>query len=132
MAFKISIEGRNAQVDGIMSILSVGVLEVRSGTQPVDTSALATGTLLSNLVLTSPAADPASAGSGAFTLPINSTAIATGTIGWGRLKTAGGTVILDGTITLSGGGGDIIASVLSVSIDDIVQILSFQFTAPPM
>jgi len=132
MAFKISTECRNAQVDGIFSVLDDGELELRSGTQPASINDAATGTLLSTLTLQNPAGVTATNGVGAATLPVNTVAMVTGIIGWGRLKTSVGTTIMDGTVSLSGGGGDIITSVISVSVDDVVQLISLTFTAPAL
>jgi len=132
MAFKISEETRNAQIDGIMSVIGAGTLEIRTGTQPANTSSVATGTLLATMTIQNPAAVAAVSGSGVLTLPVSATAVAAGTMGWGRLKRSNGTAMIDGTVTLSGGGGDIITSVISTNVDDIVQIISFQLTAPAL
>ncbi len=95
------------------AIGSAATIQVRSGTKPATPETAASGTLLATInisgsfsstggVLTS--ADPASV-----------TIAATGTAGYFRLLTSGATAILDGTVTATGGGGDMQLATVALS-----------------
>lgn len=82
------------------AIGSAATIEIRSGSKPATPETAASGTLLATVAVSGSftstggvltAADPASV-----------TIAATGTAGYFRLKTSGGTAILDGTVGTSG------------------------------
>lgn len=103
----LTIAAASAQAMGTALATNIGasaVLEIRSGAKPATPETAASGTLLVSItvsgsfsstggVLTS--ADPASVAPAA-----------SGTAGHFRLKQSGGTAVLDGTVTATGGGGD--------------------------
>lgn len=130
MTFRISDTGAASMVNAFSDDLDGGTFEVWSGSPPANIGDAPAGTLLAVLDYVSPSAPPSATNVATITLPVDGVGIAGGSIGFGRGKSSGGTVIFDGTITLSAGGGDIIASSLSVIIDDVVQITSMNFTQP--
>ena len=104
------------------------LLRIYDGTQPA-TGGTAT-TLLAEL--TCNATFAAGASSGTLTLnaiTADSSANATGTATWFRIvQSDGSTHVLDGTVTATGGGGDMELSSTSISTGDSVSITSATFT----
>jgi len=94
--------------DAITALLNGGHIEVRSGTQPASVGTAASGTLLATLTLGSPAFGSANASGTATANAItgDSSADATGTAGWFRAYTSGSAGVIDGSVTATGGGGD--------------------------
>lgn len=102
MALTISNGAANAAIDVITDLLDGGTLEIRSGTKPATTATTAAGTLLVTVTLGTPSFGAASTRSATITDPAGATASATGTAGWFRAKTSGGTAVIDGTVGTSG------------------------------
>lgn len=106
MALTIAVA--SAQAMGAALATNIGassVLEIRSGAKPATPETAASGTLLVSIPITGSftstngvltASDPAAA-----------SPAAAGTAGYFRLKQSGGTAVLDGTVTATGGGGDL-------------------------
>lgn len=130
MTFRISVDAQNLQADGLMDGLSAGTIQFRSGSQPAAITDPDTGTLIGTLTLQNPASSGASGGVAAATLPVSTSSTVAGTIGWARVKTSGGTAILDGSVSLPGGGGDIEVTIITLVNDDVLQLVSFTVTAP--
>jgi hypothetical protein len=81
-------------------------LEIRSGSKPANGDAAATGTLLAVLTFADPPAPAPSGGVLTFSaIARDEGADATGNAAWARLKNADGGTELDGTVTVTGGGG---------------------------
>ena len=103
----ISLSAAVVQAMGAALASDIGasaVIEIRSGAKPATPETAASGTLLVSVTISGSftstggvltAADPASA-----------SPAASGTAGYFRIKTSGGTAKLDGTVTATGGGGD--------------------------
>jgi hypothetical protein len=113
----LTISALAAQAMGAALATDIGsaaTIEIRSGAKPATPETAASGTLLATVVI-----------SGSFTStggvltsanPAAVTIAATDTAGHFRVKTSGGTAKLDGTVTASGGGGDMeLATVALVS-----------------
>ena len=141
MTVRISTAARNAAAGAIAALVdggsSAGVIRVYTGSQPATPATTATGTLL----LEFPLSDPAfgSPATGVVTLDVSPAVedegIAAGTAGWFRIldstEAAGtGLGIVDGSVSASGGGGDLILSTTTVSVGLDVSITSFAITMP--
>lgn len=131
MAVQLSVAVRNAMLDVIESTIGVSpVLEIRTGAAPANCAAADSGTLLASLTLPSDwmaaAASGAKAKSGAWE---DTSANATGTAAHWRLKASGGTVHAQGTVTVTGGGGDLTLDNVSITAAQDVTITSFSLTA---
>ncbi len=85
------------------------VLKLKSGAPPANCAAADSGTVLSTINLASDWAAAASAGSKAWNnLPVAFTGSASGTLGHYRIYASDGTTCHEqGTITVTGGGGDL-------------------------
>lgn len=126
---------------GILTAFDNGFLDIYSGTIPADADATeGAGTLLASVVLPASALAAAASGgaivkdSGAWT---ESSANASGTAAWFRLYASAHTtgasttaVRMDGDVSLSGGGGDLILTTLTVTAADVVTVDSFTFSLP--
>lgn len=138
MALRLSTAARNSQVSNIRTLFGGGVLEGRTGSQPASADDAPTGTLLFAITLPSPAWNAAASGqitkTGTWQ---DSSADATGTAGWFRLRQAadaGTSNItderLDGNITASGGGGNMELDNTSIVAGQQVTINTFTVTQP--
>src|SRR5215207_437787 len=120
---------RNAQLDEITAAVGAsGKLRIYSGTRP------ATGgtetTVLAELALSATMA-PAASG-GVLTLNAitqDSSANASGTASWFRLMTSANAAVVDGSVSATGGGGDMELVTTTITAGQPVQITSFTITA---
>lgn len=130
MPFQLSTAARNAALDAIESTVGAApTLEIRSGAVPANAAAADTGTVLATLAL--PADWLAAASNGSKTLLgtwQDTSADATGTAGHFRIK-AGATCHIQGTITATGGGGDMTLDNTSIATGQQVTVTAFTLTA---
>jgi hypothetical protein len=132
MAFQFSDAARNGALDAIETAAGTSaVLEIRSGAAPTNCAAAATGTVLATLSLPADWMAAASAGSKAMLGTWDDpSADATGTAGhfriWDSTKT---TCHIQGSVTATGGGGDMTLDNVSIAAGQDVSITSFTITA---
>lgn len=104
---------------------------IYTGAQPANCATAASGTLLTTFSL---ASDWATQASGVLTfsgVPLSSTATGTGTAGYYRIvDTAGTTCHIQGSVTATGGGGDLTIDNTSIVSTQTVQITGWTITAP--
>lgn len=131
MAIQMSTTLRNARLDAITTAVGNGsLIRIYSGTAPANVAAALSGnTLLAELTAGTPFASAASSGVlTANSITQDSSADATGTATFFRHATSGGTAVLQGTVTATGGGGDLTLSTTSIVSGQPVQITSYAFT----
>jgi len=106
------------------------ILEIRSGTPP-GVGNVATGTLLASMTLPSDwLAAPSSGVASMLGTWEDTSADATGTAGYFRiLESTGTTAYIEGTITATGGGGDLELVSVSITSGQPVSITAFTLTA---
>ncbi|GIH91945.1 hypothetical protein ACFFMN_33935 [Planobispora siamensis] len=135
MAIRLSTAARNAACDAIVDLLDAGAgaatIEVRTGSQPASAEDAASGTLLCTFTL----ADPAFGGSATGTAtmagaPRSTTGAAAGTAGYFRAKDSSGNTVMDGSVSATGGGGDLQLNTTTISVGVNVQITSGTVTMP--
>lgn len=132
MALQFSATVRNAMLDAIETAIgSTAVLKIRSGSVPANCATADAGTVLATLTLPADWMAAASAGakskSGTWE---DTSADATGTAGHFRIYASDGTTVhAQGTITATGGGGDMTLDNTSITAGQVVTITSFSFTA---
>jgi hypothetical protein len=131
MALQFSDTVRNGMLDNIESTISTApTLEIRSGTVPATCATADAGTLLASMTLPSDWMAAAASGSKAKLGTWEDTsANATGTAGHFRIK-QGGTCHMQGTVTATGGGGDLTLDNTSIASGQAVSITTFTLTAP--
>lgn len=135
MATRIPTARRNAAADLLVDAIDAGsgpgTIQIRSGAQPATANDAASGTLLATLTCSDPAFGAASDGvATANAITGDSSADATGTAGWFRVLDSSGATVLDGSITASGGGGDMILSTTSIVAGGAVNVTSWTVTQP--
>lgn len=133
MTVQFSTTVRNGILDSIeTSIGTAAKLQFYTGVPPANCAAAATGTKLAEYALASDWAAAASGGSKAFSsLPLSTTALAAGTCGHYRIVDTGGTTCHEqGTLTATGGGGDMTIDNAVLALGQTVQVTGFTKTAP--
>lgn len=132
MAFQFSTTARNAALDAIETAIGTSaVLKIRTGTVPADCGTSDAGTVLATLNLPSDWLAAASGGSksksGTWE---DASADATGTAAHFRIYASDGTTVhMQGTITATGGGGDMTLDNTSIASGQQVTITSFTLSA---
>lgn len=132
MALQYSVAVRNAQLDAVESTTgAAALLRIYSGAAPANCAAAASGTLLAEMTLPSDWMAAASSGSKALSGTWqDASANAAGTAGHFRLYDSGGTTChAQGTVTATGGGGDLTLDNTSIASGQSVTITSFTITA---
>lgn len=133
MAIQFNDTTRNARLDAIETNVGVSPkLRIYSGGMPANTGTAASGTLLVEIDLPSDWMAAAASGtktkSGTWTTGVGGAANA-GTAGYFRLlNTAGSTTFMQGTITATGGGGDMTLDSISITAGQSVTINTFTLT----
>lgn len=131
MAVKLSTALRNAMLDRIESFIGASaVLKIRTGAPPASVADADSGTVLSTITLPSDWMAAASGGSvsksGTWQ---DASADATGTAGHYRLYASDGTTChAQGTVTLTGGGGDMTVDNTSFATGQVVTVNTFGYT----
>lgn len=132
MAIQLSVAYRNAMLDQFETTVSTSPkLEVFVGSAPANCGTADSGTKLLSMTLPSDWLANASSGSKALSGTWSVAAIATGTAGYFRIKdSAGTTVHMQGTVTATGGGGDMTLDNTSIATGQTVTVTTFTITAP--
>lgn len=129
MAFQFSVATRNASIDAIETATGTApTLEIRSGAVPANAAAADAGTLLASIALPSDWLAAASNGSKARLGTWSGAGSAAGTAGHFRIK-QGATTHIQGTVTGTGGGGDMTLVNTSLAISQPITIDTFVLNA---
>lgn len=139
MGIQLSVTVRNARLDAIETAIGVSAkLQIYSGSMPASAAAAATGTQLVNETLDSDWMANAASGSKAMQHggsalssgnPYTSTGVAGGTAGYFRIYDSTGTTChLQGTVTATGGGGDMTVDNTSIASGQTVNVTGFTLT----
>lgn len=126
MATQFSVAARNAAADAIETAIGTApTLEIRTGAAPADCATADSGTLLASMTLPSDWLAAASAGAKALLGTWQDTsANAAGTAGHFRIKQST-TCHIQGTVTATGGGGDITLDNAVIAVAQQVTITAF-------
>jgi hypothetical protein len=136
MATRLPTASVNAACDAIVDRVDggsgAGTIEIRTGSQPASANDAATGTLLVTITCADPAFGAAAAGVATLDCDpvLEANAVADGTAGWGRLKDSTGATVMDGSVTATGGGGQITLATTAITTGVAVQLTSGTFTVP--
>lgn len=130
MAFQFSTSVRNAALDVIETAVGTApTLTIRSGSVPANCAAARSGTVLATMVLPSDWLAAASGGSKALAGTWQETsADAAGTAGHFSVD-QGATCHIQGTVTATGGGGDMTLDNVDIAVAQQVTIVTFTITA---
>ncbi len=121
---------RHARLDAIETVLGASpVLEIRTGSAPTAITDADAGTLLASLTLPADFMENAGAtttGLKGLSGTWEATAVAQGTPGHFRLKTSGGTAVVDGSAGTA--STDLILASATIDSGQVVTITSFDVT----
>jgi hypothetical protein len=131
MAIQLSVAARNARLDAIETTIgATAILRLRTGAPPATCATADSGTIVAALTL--PADWMAAAGSGTKAKSgtwQDASADAAGTVGHFRIYDSAGTVCgMQGTVTATGGGGDMTLDNNVVALAQVVTITGFTLT----
>jgi hypothetical protein len=132
VTLKSSTVARNAAADAICDLADSGLVRIYTATRPANPQTAAAGTLLATLTLNATAFGAAVAGvATANAITSDSSADDTGTAAWFRvLQSDGTTVLWDGDVTATGGGGDITFSTVAFVAAAVIAMTSLSYTEP--
>lgn len=131
MAVKMAQSTRNAMLDAIETDLGTSpLLKMFTGTAPANVGDADTGTKLADMTLPSDWMAAATGGSKALSGTwSDASADASGDLGYFRIYTSGAVCKLQGTITATGGGGDMQVANITVSSGQTINVTAFTLTA---
>lgn len=132
MAFQFSTPARNASLDAIETAIGAGaIMRLRTGAVPASCAAADSGTVVATLNLPADWMAAASGGSKAAAGSWqDASADAAGTVGHFRIYDSGGTVChIQGTVTLTSGGGDMTLDNTNVQAGQQITVSAFTITA---
>ena len=134
MALTLPAAVRTAQCKALADRLDAGAgagtIKIYTGSKPATADDTATGTLLATVTLIKPAFGAPSSGVANLADPAAVTAVASGTAGWFRAADSTGATVMDGTVTATGGGGDLTLSTTSITTGLQVDITGGTLTQP--
>lgn len=135
MTTRISVASATAAVGAMTALLDGGAgaghIEIRTGAQPASVATAASGTLLGTLTLSDPAFGAAANGSAsANAITGDTSADATGTAGWFRAYDSNNVAIIDGSITATGGGGDLELDNVNIVATGTINVTSWTVSQP--
>ena len=130
MVVQLSTAVRNARLDAIeVTIGNAASLKVLTGTMPANTAAADTGTVVATIALPADWMQNASGGSKAMSGTWqDSSADASGTAGYFRIYDSGAVCHFQGTVSATGGGGDMTVDNVVFASGQNFQITSFVLT----
>ena len=133
MTIQLATSARNAMLDAIETDTGTSaILKIRTGAQPANCAAADAGTVLATLNLPSDWMAAASSGAKAMSGTWqDASADGSGTAAHFRLyKSDGTTCIMQGTVTATGGGGDMTVDNTSFAATQPFNVTGFTLTAP--
>lgn len=132
MPFQFSTAARNASLDAIETAIGASpILRIRTGAPPANCAAARTGAVLATMTLPADFMAAASGGSkGLSGTWQDAAADAAGTAGHFEIMDATGTTChIQGSITATGGGGDMEIQNTSIAIGQQINVTAFNITA---
>lgn len=131
MSIQLSVAVRNARLDAIETTIGTSaVLKIRTGAQPASCATADAGTVLATLTLPS---DWMSAGAAGVKAMLgtwqDASADAAGTAAHFRMYASDGTTCgMQGTVTATGGGGDMTLDNVVLALAQVFNVTSFTLT----
>lgn len=132
MALQYSVAVRNAQLDSLETAIGVTpIMKIRTGAAPANAAAADTGTVLATLNLPSNWMNDAASGSKTIAGTWQDAAAdAAGTAAHFRIYDSTGTTChIQGTCTITGGGGDLVLDNTNIAVGQIITVVSFTINA---
>ncbi|RSN65406.1 hypothetical protein DMH01_03245 [Amycolatopsis sp. WAC 04182] len=135
MATRLADASQQAACDAVVDRIDVGgagTLKIYTGSQPADADTTPAGTLLVTIALAATAFGAAtSAGTASLaSTPRSGTGVAAGTAGCFVVESGGGAKVFGGSVTATGGGGDLTLDNTSIAVGQTVNVGTLTFTHP--
>lgn len=130
MAEKLDTSVRNVLADALADLYDGGELKIYSGSQPATPATAPTGTLLATITLPTPAFGAAASGVASKSGTWTTTAVATATAGYFRIKDSGGANAIDGACGGTGSGAELELDNPAILSSQTVTVSSFTITQP--
>lgn len=136
MTIRLPIASRNAAASAVANLVDAGpgagLIRIYSGSQPASADLAATGTLLAAFTCNDPAFGAAGTGTANLIVvpAISTTGVADGDAGWFRVLDSTGATVFDGSVTATGGGGNMIMNTVTVSVGLALQLTAAIITMP--
>jgi hypothetical protein len=130
MSLQLSVAARNARLDAIETTAGASAkLRILTGAAPADCATAQSGTLLCEIALPSDWLAAASAGSKVKAGTWSGSGAAAGTAAHFRVvDSAGTTCHIQGTVTATGGGGDMTLDNTSIAVSQAVVVNTFSLS----
>jgi len=127
MALTLSTAAKNGSVDGVTALVDGGTTNATGDIVIKDASS----NILVTIDLQNPAFAAAASGSASANgLPLSGTVSVAGTAASFDLRDRDNTVVFSGTVTATGGGGDMELSNTTLAVNDTVSLNSFNVSQP--
>lgn len=134
MTLTLATTARTAMCDALVDLLDAGTgaatIQIRSGSRPANPNTAATGTLLATITCEDPAFGAASSGAATIADPDAVTGVADDTATWFRALDSDDNPVFDGSVTATGGGGDLTLATTTVSTGLSVDVTGGTITVP--
>lgn len=132
MTVSLAVLAKNTEADATARLFDGGQVRVYSGSVPANAdAALGGATLLATLTFSNPSGAASSGGVFTASAIASGTCAATGTASFYRiLKSDGTTVVSQGTVTATGGGGDMTFPTVSFVANATISLSSHTYTRP--
>jgi hypothetical protein len=132
MAVQNSVAARNARLDAFETAIGgAPILELRTGAQPANCAAVATGTLLAQFALPADWLAAAANGVKAKNGTWSGAGVGAGDIGYYRIYGAGSPSECheQGSVTATGGGGDMTVDNITIAAAQVITVTAYNRTA---
>lgn len=132
MALQYSVAVRNGQLDSVETTIGTSaVMRIRTGSAPANCATADSGTVLAELSLPSDWMAAASGGSKAISGTwTDAAADNAGTAGHFRIYASDGTTVhMQGTCSITGGGGDLVLDNTNIAVGQVITVVSFTISA---
>jgi len=127
MALTLSTAAKNGSVDGVTALVDGGTTNATGDIVIKDASS----NILVTIDLQNPAFATAASGSASANgLPLSGTVSVAGTAASFDLRDRDNAVVFSGTVTATGGGGDMELSNTTLAVNDTVSLNSFNVSQP--
>lgn len=134
MATRLSTAAQNASAKAVADLVDAGsgpgTLKIYTGSPGATANATPAGTLLATVAFADPAFGAPASGVASATDPAAVTGGAAGAAGCFLVEDSDGNNVMDGTVTATGGGGDLQLATTTISVGVTVDITSFTYTQP--
>jgi hypothetical protein len=135
MTLTLATTARTAMCDALVDLLDAGAgdgtIQIRSGTRPATPNTSSAGTdLLATVTLEDPAFGGAASGVATVVDPASVTGAADGTATWFRALDSNSNPVFDGSVTVTGGGGDLTLATTTISTGLAVDVTGGTITVP--